>query len=176
MNQIRSTILAGVIALGSAALAGAQAAPARAHQGAHAKAMQGGPRAKFARGAQRQLFRGIKLSEQEKTNLKAVRQKFASENKALRQQLKPQLEAARAARQKGDTAALKALRTKNEGAREQTKKLLEAERHDLRAALTTENQAKFDANVQKLEQRVANRVAKAGRPGKAGKKRPVQSR
>ena len=172
MNQIRSTVLASLIALGSAALAGAQSAPpvaqARAHQAGHAEGMKAGP-GRFARGAQRQLFRGIKLSEQEKTNLKAVRQKYAAENKTLRQQLKPQLEAARAARQKGDTAALKALRTQNEGAREQTKKLLEAERHDLRAALTPDNQAKFDANVAQLQQRVANRVAKKGtrKPGQS---------
>ena len=161
MNQIRSAIIAGVFAFGAAAVAGAQSAPAapqaRAQHGQHAKGMKAG---RFGRGMQRQLFRGITLSDQEKTSLKAVREKYATENKALRAQLKPQFEAARAARQKGDTAALKALWAKNSGMRDSTKKLLEAERHDLRAALTPENQAKFDANVQKLEQRVANRVAK----------------
>jgi Spy/CpxP family protein refolding chaperone len=169
MNQIRSAIIAGVIALGSAAVAGAQSAPAapqaRAQRvgEAHARGAKGARGARGARAGrmQRQLFRGIKMTDAEKTSLKAVRQKYAEQNKALREQLKPQFEAARAARQKGDTAALKALRDKNAGARDQMKKLFEAERHDLRAALTPEHQAQFDTNAQKLEQRVAKRAEKA---------------
>src|SRR4051812_21478315 len=108
MNQIRSAIIAGVIALGSAAIAGAQSAPvapqARVQRAGapHAKGEKGGRGARAGR-MQRQLFRGIKLTDAEKTSLKAVRQKYAEQNKALREQLKPQFEAARAARQKGDT-------------------------------------------------------------------------
>lgn len=183
MNQIRSTIIAGVLALGTAAFAGAQSAQpapqARAHvraQGAQRAQRAGRGHPRFARQVQRQLFKGIKLSDAEKANVKAVREKYAAQNKALREQLKPQIQAAREARQKGDTAALKALWGKNGAAREQTRKLLESERNDLRAALTPANQATFDANLQRVEQRVAKRAArvknnmkKDGRPGRVGK-------
>lgn len=181
MTHIRSTIAAALLVFGGAAVASAQqstpaatpapAAHARhAHRGQHAR----GQRGMFARNVRHQLFKGITLSDAEKANLKAVHAKYAPQMKALREQLKPQIQAARAARQKGDTAALKALWGKNGTAREQTQKLLEAERNDLRAALTPANQAKFDANVQQIEQRVANRVAKNnmkkdGRPGRVGK-------
>lgn len=175
MNQIRSALIAGILAVGSAAIAGAQSMqPAPQARAQHAGRAHG--RHGFAKQVQHQLFKGITLSDAEKTNLKAVRERYAAQNKALREQLKPQLQAARAARQKGDTAALKDLWAKNAAAREQTKALLQSERTDLRAALTPENQAKFDANLQRVEQRAAARVAKAknnlkkdGRPGRVGK-------
>jgi protein CpxP len=105
--------------------------------------------------AGRALLRGITLSDAEKANLKAVRQKYAERNKALREQFKPQAKALREAHQRGDTAAVKALIAKNAPQREAAKQLALAERADLRSALTAENQAKFDANLAKLEQRIA---------------------
>jgi Spy/CpxP family protein refolding chaperone len=107
------------------------------------------------------LFKGIQLSDAEKASLKSVREKYAPQMKALREQAKPQLQAAREARQKGDTAALKQLWANSSAQREQTKQLMNAERTDLRAALTPDNRAKFDANVQQLEQRLSKRADKA---------------
>jgi len=49
--------------------------------------------------------------------------------------------------------------------REQAKKLLEAERNDLRVALAPEHRAQFDANVKQLEQRVAKRANKEFKAG-----------
>jgi protein CpxP len=105
-----------------------------------------------ARGA-RGLFKGITLSDAEKANLKAVREKYATQQKALREQFKPQMQAAREARQKGDTAALRDLWQKSAGQREQAKQLMLAERNDLRSALTPANQATFDTNVAALQKR-----------------------
>ena len=65
-----------------------------------------------AHGARRQgpgrnpLLRGITLSDAEKANLKSVDAQHAAQMKALRKQDKPQMEAMRAARQRGDTAAV----------------------------------------------------------------------
>ena len=121
-----------------------------------------------------QLFKGITLSDAEKANIKTVHQKYVAQMKSLREQFKPQMDAARQARQRGDTAALKAMWEQSAAQREQAKKLLVAERNDLRAALTPENQVKFDANVKQLEQRVAQRgqreFKKGGRrgPGQKG--------
>lgn len=172
MTHIRSTIAAALLVFGGAAVASAQqstpaatpapAAHARhAHRGQHAR----GQRGMFARNVRHQLFKGITLSDAEKANLKAVHAKYAPQMKALREQLKPQIAAARTARQNGDTAALKAMWSKSSAQREQIKTLLESERNDLRAALTPANQAKFDANVKQFEQRVADRATKAWKKG-----------
>ena len=167
MTHIRSTIVAGLLVFGGAAIASAQqSTPAttpapQAQQHAHHAMRARGKRGMFARNIRRQLFKGITLSDAEKANLKAVQAKYAPQMKALRAQLKPQLAAAREARQHGDTAALKQMWSKSAAQREQIKKLLESERGDLRAALAPADQAKFDANVKRVEQRVAARAGKA---------------
>lgn len=165
MKHIRSALVAGLVTLGGAAIASAQqATPApapspAAHTHAHRGHFWGKGRLKH------QLFRGMTLSDAEKANIKTVHAKYAPQMKALRQQFKPQLKAAREARQRGDTAALKQLWSQTSAQRQQTKQLLEAERNDLRAALTPANQSKFDANVKQLEQRVAQRARKAWKNG-----------
>jgi LTXXQ motif family protein len=165
--NIRSTLAAAALVLGTAVVASAQQptqAPAARAQ--RAERAQGHRRGAFGPGALRhQLFKGIQLTAAEKANVKNVQQKYAPQMKALRAQMKPQLEAARAARQKGDTAALKAMWQKSSAQREQVKTLLDAERNDLRAALTPEHQTQFDANVKKFEQRVANRATRMWKNG-----------
>src|SRR6476646_5394677 len=159
MINIRYALTGSMLLIGSATLASAQE-PTHP-QTARGKHAQGAHGMMGARG----LFKWITLSDAEKANLKAVRTKYASQQKALREQFKPQMQAARDARQRGDTAALKAIWQKSAAQREQTKKLLEAERNDLRAALAPENQVKFDANVQQLQQHLAQRAGKGGKRG-----------
>jgi len=177
MTHFRSALAAGLLVVGGAVVASAQQAPpaARGHarHGQMAQRADSAHRGPGMRNMRGQLFKGITLSDAEKANIKNVHTKYASQMKALREQLKPQMDAAREARQRGDTAALKAMWQKSAAQREQTKTLLQAERNDLRAALTPENQVKFDANVQQLEQRVAQRgqreLKKGGRhPGQKG--------
>src|SRR6185503_10947273 len=124
MSQFRSTLIAALVALGGAAVAGAQAptqTPAQVPQ-QHARAGKG-HRGKFAKRGDRQLFKNIKLGDAEKANVKAVRQKYAPQMKALRAQFKPQIEQARQARQRGDTAAMKNLWAQSSAQRGQAKKL-----------------------------------------------------
>ena len=168
MINIRSTLAAAALVFGSAVVASAQQPTPAPTQGAQQRADsgRGHRRGAFGPGAIRhQLFKGIQLTDAEKANVKTVQQKYASQMKALREQLKPQIQAARDARQKGDTAALKAMWQKSGAEREQIKKLLEAERNDLRAALTPEHQAQFDANVKQFEQRVAKRASREWKKG-----------
>ncbi len=166
MINIRLALAAAAISIGSAALASAQttAAPQDVHRN-HVMRPDSAHRMKGARGLRGQLFKGITLSDVETANLKAVRTKYATQTKTLREQAKPQLQATRDARQRGDTAALKALWQKSAGQREQTKQLLAAERNELRAALTPANQTKFDANVAAFEKRVAERANGLGKRG-----------
>lgn len=168
MINIRSTLAAAALVFGTAVVASAQQPTPAPSQGTQQRAgrADGHRHGAFRPGALRhQLFKNIKLTAAEKANVKAVHQKYAPQMKALREQMKPQLEAARQARQKGDTAALKAMWQKSGDQRAQVKKLLESERTDLRAALTPEHQAQFDANVKQLEKRVANRATRAWKKG-----------
>src|SRR3954447_16435144 len=176
MKHIRLSVAALLIA-GASGIAAAQQSttPApRAHEQHGAKAGEAGGhrRGGFAAAG---LFRGIKLSDAEKANIKNVNAKYAPQRRALRAKFKPQRDAIQAARQRGDTAGAKALRQQNGAAeREAMKKLFEAQRTDLRAALAPANQAAFDANVAKVEKRLAD-GAKAGRYGKNGGRRPGQT-
>lgn len=168
MINIRSTLTAAALVFGTAVVASAQQPTPSPAQRAQQRAQraEGHRRGAFGPGALRhQLFKNIKLTDAEKANVKAVQQKYASQMKALREQLKPQLQAARQARQKGDTAALKSMWQKSAAQRDQIKKLLESERNDLRAALTPEHQAQFDTNVKQFEQRVANRATRMWKKG-----------
>ncbi len=150
MHHIRSAI-AGLLVFGAAAVASAQATTQAPPVGQHAHGMRG----KKGPGAEETLFRGIQLSDAEKANIKNVNAKYAPQMKAIRQQMKSQGKVAR-----GDTAAMRARWEANAPQREQMRKLLEAQRADLRAALTPADQAKFDANAQRIQERVAKRAAK----------------
>jgi Spy/CpxP family protein refolding chaperone len=161
MSHIRSALAAAMLVVGTAAIAAAQQPPAASAQRAHGR----GARQGFGPGMRGQLFKGISLSDAEKANVKSVQAKYAPQMKALREQFKPQMEAARQARQRGDTAALKSMWQNSAAQREQTKKLLDAERNDLRGALTAENQVKFDANVKQFAEHVGQRGGKGFRKG-----------
>ena len=173
MTHFRSALAAGLLVVGGAVVATAQQTPPAAHgHGRHGQMAQRadstrrGPGMRNVRG---QLFKGITLSDAEKANIKTVREKYAAQMKATREQSKPDMQAMRDARQRGDTAALKALWQKGAAQREQNKQMMQAQRNDLRAALTPANQAKFDANVAAFEKKVAER-AKDGKNGKDGKR------
>ena len=165
MFNIRLALAATALTIGSAAVVSAQqqTAPQGVHQN-HTQRPDSAHKRFGARGFRDQLMKGITLSDAEKANLKAVQAKYASQMKTMRQQSKPDMQAMRDARQRGDSAALKALWQKGAAQREQNKQILQAERNDMRAALTPANQTKFDANAASLDKR----LAKHGKPGRRG--------
>ena len=161
MQSMRIT-LAALLSFGAATAAAAQQTQPSTPQAHGARGRMGPGPGRGMRG-DAGLLRGITLSDAEKANLKAVREKYAPQMKALREQFKPQREAMRAARQRGDTAAVRALWAKNGSAeREAFTKLADAQRNDLRAALSAENRTKFDANAAELQKRMAKRAGKHG--------------
>ena len=161
MKHIRTT-LAALLVVGAATAAVAQQGQPPA-AGAHGKHEQAGPRkgpggrggfGKRSDGA----LRGMTLSDTEKANLKAVREKYAPQMKALREQFKTSHEAMRSAKKRGDTAAVRALAKENATARrEAMQQLATVQRTDIRSALSAENQAKFDANVERMKTRKQQR-------------------
>jgi len=164
MINIRYALTGALLLMGSATLASAQQ-PTRP-QGKHVRQAPG------INQLGGQLLKGITLSDAEKANVKTVQAKYATQMKALREQFKPQAQAARDARQRGDTAALRELWQKSAGQREQTKQLMLAERNDLRTALTPANQTTFDANVAALDKRMA---ARAQNGAKLRRRPPVRA-
>ena len=161
MKHIRTTF-ATLLVVGAASAAVAQQGQPPA-AGAHEAHAQAGPRkgpggrggfGKRSDGA----LRGIKLSDAEKANLKAVREKYAPQMKAQREKFKQSHETMRAAKQRGDTAAFRALAKENATARrEAMQQLAMVQRSDIRAALSAENQAKLDANVERVKTRMQQR-------------------
>ena len=168
MLRIRSALAAFLVLSGVAAVAQAQQPTTPAPQAHGRKGMWGGP---GRGGAGRALLRGMTLSDAEKANLKAVHQKYAAQMKAINEQYKPQHEQIRAARQRGDTAAVRSLMAQNSGERDQMRSVMTAERNDIRGALTPDNQAKFDANAANTKKRFSRRGGKGranGQPGTSG--------
>ncbi len=173
----KAYVLAFAVAslVSTASFAGAQApAPgAAAERHAMGRGMDG------ARGHRDGGLRGLTLSEAEKAKVKEVRARQKAEATSWRESMKPMREEARALRQKGDTAGLRALREKNKGSSEKMQALHTRYQGELRAALSPENQAKFDVNTQERAKRRAEwqKSGKQGRHGaKKGGRRPGSAR
>ena len=121
-------------------------------------------------GQGRGLFRGITLSDAERTRVKAVHAKYAAEAKPLREAMRPAMQDLRAARQKRDSVAVKAAWDKTSGDRQKLQALMQREREEIRSALTPENQKVFDANAKQMQERRAewSKKGKGEGDGRAG--------
>lgn len=166
-SRVIGFVVASLVSTASLAQAQASAPNARTERHETGRGLQDGQ-------GRRGLFRGITLNDAEKAHVKQIHQKYSAEAKTLRESLRPAMQDARAARQKGDTAAVKAAWSRTAGDREKLRALMDHERAEIRAALTPEHQQTFDANVKQLEQRRAEfkkngKGDRAGRAGRAGR-------
>ena len=159
--------VASLVSTASLAQAQASAPGARTERHDAGRAIEAGQ-------GRRGLFRGITMNDAEKAHVKQNHPKYSAEAKTLRESLRPAMQDARAARQKGDSAGVRAAWSKTAGDREKLRALMDRERAEIRAALTPEHQQTFDANVKQLEQRRAEfktngKGDRAGRAGRAGR-------
>jgi Spy/CpxP family protein refolding chaperone len=161
MSAIRTFALAAVAAAALASSAQAQGTaitpgnqPVAGHRG-------------HGRGGKMGGFKDLNLTDAQKAQVKAIRTKYQAQNKASRDQAKPYMDAARAARQKGDTVAF---RTNMEKARSVSSGVRTQEMNEIRAILTPDQRAKADAAM-------AQRNQNEGKRGKRGqwKKDKVKS-
>jgi Spy/CpxP family protein refolding chaperone len=126
----------------------------------------GRPQGEFRRGPGGREGRGffardLNLTEAQKAQAKAIRQKYQPQNQALRDRAKPFMEAARAARQKGDTAAVRSNMAQAGQVMQSGQSIRTQEMAEFRAVLTPEQQAKFDAH----QKAASERRAKGGKRG-----------
>jgi Spy/CpxP family protein refolding chaperone len=163
-------MFAAVAAIASAGAVSAQA-PARPqnHQGAQGaqgehgehRGMRGGPgRGGMMGGA---LLKGITLSDAQKAQLEKLRAGERQRMEAQRGQEKarPDFQAIRDARQKGDTATANRLMQEQRAKMEARR---DAQVAQIRNILTADQQKQFDANVAEMKQHMGQRGPRGGRP------------
>ena len=164
MSSVRTLALGALMLVGVAGIAAAQsnAAPQSRsdsgsyRRGPHAGQMQG------RRGPGRGEFgRDLNLTDAQKAQVKAIREKYQPQNEALRTQAKPFMDAARAARQKGDTAAARSNMLKARQVMQGGQSIHTQEMTEVRGILTPDQRAKFDAR----QKTMSERRAKGGRKG-----------
>lgn len=138
MSTVRTLALGALMLVGVAGVSAAQstATPRRPEAGSNRR----GP------GGREGFGRDLNLTDAQKAQIKAIRQKYQPQNEALRAQAKPYMDAAKAARQKGDTVAF---RSNMEKAHQvmQNASYRTQQQAEIRAILTPAQQAKFDAHA-----------------------------
>ena len=154
MSSVRALALSALMLVGFAGVSASQATTtpqSRADSGFHRR----GPRADGemrGRKGGRGFGADLNLTDAQKAQIKAIHQKYQPQQQALRAQTKPFFDAARAARQKGDTAAF---RTNMEKVRQlsQGATFRAQEQAEIRAVLTAEQRAKYDARQKEMADR-----------------------
>ncbi len=158
-------VLGAAIALFAASEATAQA-PAQTDSARRQGELRRGDRARGDRGMMRQggmrgLFRGIELTQAQRDQMKTVNEKYRAQFQTIRESLKPDLNAAHEARQRGDTVAARAAFERTKPARDQMQALMQQQRTELRGVLTAEQQKTFDSNVAQMKERMEKRGDRA---------------
>ena len=113
------------------------------------------------------LLRGVTLTDAQKTQLQAMRKADHEKMDARRDEMKKQFDEMRAARERGDTTAARALMQRNRQIREQVR-----DQHiaAVRNILTADQRVQFDKNVTEWKQREAQRGERFGPRGERGGK------
>lgn len=167
MSTVRTLALGALMVFGVAGVSAAQSPTTpktRADSGYHRRGDR--PDGQFRRrpGGGREGFRfgrDLNLTEAQKAQIKAIHQKYQPQNQALRDRAKPFMETARTARQKGDSAAFRSNMEKARQVMQSGQSIRTQERSEIRAILTPEQQAKFDAH----QKAASERRAKGGKKG-----------
>jgi Spy/CpxP family protein refolding chaperone len=174
MLKVRTLALGALLAVGVAAVSEAQANPTPP-QGGVDRGKMGHHRGEGRKGGRGrgEFGRDLNLTDAQKTQIKAIHQKYQPQHQALRERAKPFNEAARAARQKWDSVGF---RTNTERARQvmvSGEAIRTQETNEIRAILTAEQRTKFDARQKEMSERRAKMKTEGGRRGMGKKARPA---
>jgi len=147
MTRIRVMALGAILVAGIAGVSEAQTAATpqtRPDRGSVERGENGRRHAKGDRGKRRQKL-DLNLTEAQKAQVKAIHEKYRPQMKALHERAKPFAQAARDARQRGDTAAVRANRAQLEQVMASGKTLRDQVHAEIKAVLTPEQRAKVEA-------------------------------
>jgi len=164
MSSARTLALGALMIVGVAGVSAAQSTttpPSREHRSGEMRGRRGP-------GGDRGFGRDLNLTDAQKAQIKAIHTKYQPQNEALRKQSKPFMDAARTARQKGDTAAARSNFEKARQVMQGGQSFRTQQNAEIRAILTPDQQAKFDARQKKMAEH-----AKGGHKG-WGKKAPAK--
>lgn len=156
MNRIRIAAAAVAMLVGTATVASAQNP---APQGQARQAQRG----------QHGMMGDLNLSDAQHQQIKDIHAKYRVQFEQLRERSRPDMEAARTARQSGDTAAAHAARARvraNHGTA--VAALRQQEQAEVRAVLTAEQRTKFDARQARMREREAQHDSTHGKRGERG--------
>src|SRR5437762_2604611 len=151
MSSVRTLALSALMLVGVAGISAAQSttAPARPDSGHFRRGARAGGEMR-GRG---EFGRDLNLTDAQKAQIKAIRQKYQPQNEALRAQAKPFMDAARAARQKGDSAAFRSNVEKARQVMQGGQSIRTQETAEIRNVLTAEQRTKFDARQKEMADR-----------------------
>ena len=108
----------------------------------------------------------ITLSDAQKAQLEQLHESQKANMQANHDAMKKQWDEMRAARQRGDTAAARAIMERNRPAMEAARAQQLA---GIRNILTADQRVQFDKNVAELKQREAQRGQRVGQKGQRGR-------
>jgi Spy/CpxP family protein refolding chaperone len=116
------------------------------------------------------MAKDLNLTDAQKTQVKAIHEKYRSQFESIRSQVRPQAgtpgamrlkpDSARVLRQKGDSAWRGGFRNISPELRQRMLTLRTQEQAEIRNVLTAEQRAKFDAAQAQRKQRMENRGQK----------------
>jgi len=163
---MRKSIFMGLgLALSLAGVAAAQQAGSSAPRRDRGDE-QRGPGGRFGQGGQGLLLKDITLSDAQKAQLEQLHESQKANMQANHDAMKKQWDEMRAARQRGDTAAARAIMERNRPAMEAARAQQLA---GIRNILTADQRVQFDKNVAELKQREAQRGQRVGQKGQRGR-------
>lgn len=182
MLKVRSMALGALLVVGVAAISEAQVSstPRTRDGGAYGRdrgdmGKHRGHARKAGRGRGFAFGRDLNLTEAQHTQIAAIHRKYQPQYRSLRERARPFNEAARAARQKWDSAGF---RTNTERARQVMaggEAIRNQETAEIRAVLTAEQRTKFDARQREFAERRAKMKSERGLRGGRGKARPARA-
>jgi periplasmic protein CpxP/Spy len=153
MSRLHAVALGAALLLGVSGVASAQAQTQGKSQGQQQGQMRRGFGARMAK--------NLNLTDAQKTQIKAIHEKYRSQFESIRGQVKAQAGATpRVAPQKGDTARRGGFRNISPELRQRMLALRTQEQGEIRNVLNAEQRVKFDAAQAQRKQWMENRGQK----------------
>ena len=166
MIRLRTAALGLAILAGSATIASAQATTPGTQQapsGRQDRGQRGGWKGEKGQHGMRALFKDIQLTAEQRTQVKAISDKYRTQRQALGESMRPAMTEVRAARQRGDSAAAKAAFERTADTRAKMTALRDQELREVRGVLTAAQQTTFDRNVTQMKERMQQHRGRGGR-------------